>query len=769
MSVDRRTFLKHAALASAAAVAPVGLTATAVARAASEPLWNRAPCTLCGVGCGLLVAIRGGRAIAVKGDVESPTGRGLACVKGYHAIQALYGRDRITHPLVRRNGTLVETTLEEAWSIIAARLRATIAQHGADSVGVCGSGQWSVTDAYVAAKLCKGGIGTNNVDTDARLYSASASTALRSTFGLDGPAGCYDDIETADVFVLWGHNMAESDPVLFSRLLERRRIDPAVRIVDVGTRTTRTSYAADRTLLHAPHAEIAVANAICHELVQRRSVNREFVDQHVAFARGTPAPGYGLDDRVIADDDIAPATYAEYVRFLAGYAPERAAQIAGLGADDIRWLASLYGDRSRRVLSLWGSELNQHVRGTWTNNVLHNIHLLVGKVASPGNGAMGCTAQPSGSDAVHTAGASPDALPRGSVRNADDRQFAARTWGVPADRIAARPGRSAVALFRGLESGAVHFLWVQSTNPLASLPNAERYRRAAAGDSAFLVVSDAYPTASTAVADVVLPAALWLEREGVYGNGERRTQHCARVLRAPGVATADSWHMVEVARRMGLGALFPWQEATHVEEAWTEYVRFHVHPSHRPAPLAELRAQPGSLWPSVDGRETKWRYNTAHDPAADAGSGAFDFYGYADHRARVWLRPHSLPAESPDSEYPLWLVTGGVLEHAGTGTFTRRIPALHRAAPHAYVELNRDDARDLRIRDGDRVRLVTRRGSLVLEARIDFRSQPARGQVFVPAFDEATPVNRLTLDACCPLSGQPDYGKCAVRVESIPR
>jgi nitrate reductase (cytochrome) len=768
MSVDRRTFLKGAALASAAAVAPAGLAATAMSRAANAPVWHRAPCTLCGVGCGLLVAIRGGRAIAVKGDVDSPTGRGLACVKGYHAIQALYGRDRITRPLVRRAGALVETSLEEAWNVVAARLRATIAQHGADSVGVYGSGQWSVTDAYVATKLFKGGIGTNNVDTDTRLYSASASTALRSTFGLDGPAGCYDDIETADVFVLWGHNMAETDPVLFSRLLERRRTNPAVRIIDVGTRTTRTSYAADRTLLHAPHAEIALANAICHELVQRRSVNRDFVDRHVAFARGTTTPGYGLGELVITEDDVAPATYAEYVRFLVDYTPEGAARIAGLEADDIRWLASLYGDRSRMVLSLWGSELNQHVRGTWTNNVLHNIHLLVGKVATPGNGALSCTAQPSGSDAVHAAGASPDALPRGSVRNADDRLLAAQTWGVPVDRIAARPGRSALALFRGLESGAVRFLWVQAANPLASLPNTERYRRAAAGDTAFVVVTDAYHTASTAVADVVLPAALWLEREGVYGNGERRTQHCARVLRAPAEAAADSWHMIEVARRLGLGALFPWQEATHAEAAWAEYVRFLVRPSHRPAPLAELRAQPGSLWPSVNGRETKWRYSTAHDPAADRGIGAFDFYGYADHRARIWLRPHDQPAEAPDGQYPLWLVTGGVLEHAGTGTFTRRIPALHRAAPHAYVELNRADARELRVRNGERVRLVTRRGSLELEARIDFRSQPARGQVFVPVFDEATPINRLTLDACCPLSGQPDYGKCAVRVEAIP-
>jgi nitrate reductase (cytochrome) len=765
MSLDRRNFLKRAALASAVAVAPAGGAATAAARASGTPQWHRTPCRFCGIGCGLLVAIRGGRAVAIKGDLDSPAGQGLACVKGYHAIQALYGRDRITRPLVRRNGAMVETSLDEAYAVIAARLRDTIAQHGSDSVGVYGSGQWSVTDAYVAGKLFKGGIGTNNVDTSARLYSASASAALAATYGVDGAAGCYDDIDHADVFVLWGHNMAESDPVLFSRLLERRRTNPAVRIVDVATRTTRTSYAADRSLLHAPHAEIAVAHAVCHEIVQRRSVNRDFIAQHVSFARGRTSPGYGLDEHVLSADDASTASFAEYVRFLDGYDPDRIEGNAGVAAADIRWLASLYGDRSLKVLSLWGTELNQHVRGTWANNALHNIHLLVGKVASPGNGTLCCTAQPSGGDAVHAAGASPDGLPRGTVTSADDRRLAERMWGVPARRIPARPGRSALALFRGMESGSVHFLWVQASNPLASLPNATRYGRAAA--RAFLVVTEAYPTATTAAADVVLPAALWLEREGVFGSGERRTQYFPRVLAAPGDAAADGWHMIEVARRLGLAALFPWTESTHVDAAWAEYTGFLAGTAQQPAPLAELRARPGVLWPYSDGRETKWRYSTALDPAADARRGAFDFHGHADHRARIWLRPQEPAAEVPDAVYPLWLTVGRVLEHTGTGTLTRRIPALQRAAPRAYVELNRADAAELGIRAGDQARLTTRRGSLELEARIDFRSQPPRGQVYVPVFDETTPINRLTNDACCPLSGQPDYGKCAVRVERV--
>jgi nitrate reductase (cytochrome) len=754
MSVDRRTFLKGAAMASAAAIAPAGITAAGAARRGTT--WHRSACHLCGAGCGLLVAVQDGRAIAVKGDLESPVNRGLGCVKGYHAIQSLYGRDRITHPLVRRNGVLAETDLETAWEMIAARLRETLARHGPDSVGLYGSGQWSVTDAYIAAKLCKAGIGTNNIDTSVRLDHAAAATALAATYGIDGAPGCHEDIEHADVFVLWSHNMAETDPVLFSRVLERRRTKPDVRIIDIGTRTTRTSYAADRSLLCSPLSEIALAHAICHELVRRRLHNHAFVERHVAFARGAAAG-------TAAGEAATPASWTEYVRFLERWTPERAAELAGVPAEEIRWLASIYGDRARRTLTLWDSELNRHHQGVGVNNALHHIHLLTGKVATPGNGAFCCTAQPGGADTVHAGGASPDGLPRGTVHAAADRNRAASIWGVPADRIAARPGRTAPDLFRGLGDGRIRLLWVQASNPVATLPAVTRHRAALSSADAFLVVSEAYPTATTAIADVVLPSAMWIEREGVYGSSERRSLHCPRVVRAPGLARADGWHMIEVARRAGYGALFTWSEAAHVAEAWRELQRFE---SGLPS-LAQLRAGPGVLWPATAAGGTSWRFSTAHDTAADRARGDFDFYGNPDHRARIWLRPHEAPPESPDALFPLWLSTGAVLEHTGTGTFTRRIPVLQRAAPRAWVELNAADARTLGVRSGERVRVSTRRGSLELEARIDHRTQPPPGQIFVPTFDEAAPVQTLMPDAACPLSHQPAAGKCAARLERI--
>jgi nitrate reductase (cytochrome) len=237
------------------------------------------------------------------------------------------------------------------------------------------------------------------------------------------------------------------------------------------------------------------------------------------------------------------------------------------------------------------------------------------------------------------------------------------------------------------------------------------------------------------------------------------------MVEPPGEAMSDTWQMIEVARRLGFGRLFPWSRATHIAAIWAEYTRFHDTDKHRMAPLSELKSRPGVMWPYVDGRETKWRYNTAHDPAADRARGEYDFYGNADGRAWIWLRPYEAPPEVPDQEYPFWLSTGRVLEHWHSGTLTRRIPTLHRAVPRAYVEVNADDARELGVRNGESVRLVTRRGAMTIEARIDHRAQPPRGQVFVPFFDEALLVNELTLDAHCPISGQPDFKKCAVWVE----
>ena len=771
-STDRRAFLKRTAVASAAAAAAAIMPDVVFGESVTQNdqtrlTWKKTPCRFCGVGCGLLVAIEGGRAVAVRGDPDSPVNRGLACVKGYHSVQALYGQDRLTRAMVRRNGRLVPVPMREALDLVAQTLQETVAAHGKDSVAIYGSGQWTIPAGYVASKLFKGGLRTNNVEANARLCMSSAVTGFLTSFGLDEPMGCYEDIDHADVFVLWGANMAEMHPVLFSRMLERRQSRASVRIIDLATRTTRTSYAADRSLLFAPQSDLAIANAICHEIVARNALNQDFIDKHVSFKKGKINIGYGLTDDFRFTDEVSDASWSEYVDFLADYTPERAEEISGLPAADIRWLASLYADRSRKVMSLWCMGFNQHTRGTWINNLVYNIHLLVGKIATPGNSPFSLTGQPSACGTVREVGTLTHALPRGVVTNEEDRRFAADIWGVPEQNIDPRPTHHTVSMFRALDRGEIRFLWVQATNPMVTMPNLNRYRAGAAKDSRFLVVSDVYPTPTTDLADVVLPAALWFEQEGLFGNSERRTQHFEQMVDPPGEAMSDAWQLIEVARRMGLGALFPWDYDSHIEGIWNEYTRFHDNPKHRMAPLAELRAAPGIMWPYVDGQETKWRYNSAHDPAADAERGAFDFYGNPDHRAWIWLRPWEPPPEVPDAEYPYWLNTGRVLEHWHTGSLTRRIPTLHRAVPRAYVEIHREDARAIGIRNGEMVRLVSRRGSMEIQARIDYRAQPPRGQVFVPFFDESLLVNELTLDAYCPISAQPDYKKCAVRVEPL--
>lgn len=755
--VDRRDFLKIAAVASAAIAAP---PLRAEAFQGGEGVWKRTPCRMCGVGCGLLVRIQGGRAVAVKGDPESPVSRGMACVKGYYSVQALYARDRLTRALVRKDGRLVPASMPEALDVVAARLRDTRTRFGPDSVALYGSAQWTAGDAYVGARLFRGALGSRNVDTSARLHTASADAGYVGTYGLPGPPGSYDDIEHADVFVLWNVNLAETDPVLFSRMLERRRTSPAVRIIELATHTTRTSYAADRAFVVAPGSELVIANAICQEIVARDMANRDFIDRHVAFKRGPTDIGNGTSD-LLRTDESADARWEDFVRFLRDYTPERAQQVSGLAASDIRWLASVYADPARTVVSAWGATVSRQGRGTWVNNALHNVHLLVNKVASPGNAAIALSGQPGG------AALAADALGRRAGPLDDWRGRLARSWGSSPDRVDTREARPALSIFRALDRGDVRFIWIQATNPMVSLPDLSRFRAAARRDGRFVVVSEAYTTPTTDVADVVLPAAMWFERDGDFVNAERRIQHFAQLVRPPGDCLSDMEQMIEVARRLGHGSMFAGDASTRNAEVWEALRRLHNENLDELPPLARLEAEPGVLWPAPGGRETRWRYNTAHDPAASKALGRFDFYGHPDHRAWIWLRPHEPPEESRDREYPFWFSTGSVVEHWGTGSMTRRIPSLHQAMPHTYVEINRADARARGIRDGDTVRLTSRRGSVELEARIDHRSQPPRGCLFAPSFDEAVAVNLLTRDTCCPISGQPDYGACAVRVERV--
>ncbi len=768
-TLNRRTFLKRmaagAAMASAASLIP-GITFAdegQYAGLSGTLTWKKAPCRFCGVGCGLLIGIEDGKAVAVKGDPASPVNKGLACVKGYHSIMAIYGKDRIRQAMVRRNGKLESVPMEEALDLVAQKMTETIEQYGKDSVAMYGSGQWTIPDGYVASKFFRAGIGTNNVEANARLCMASAVTGFLSSFGADEPMGCYEDIDHADVFVLWGNNMAEMHPVLFSRILEQRLKRPEIEIIDLATRTTRTSKAADRSFIFKPHTDLALANGVCREIIKNGWVNHSFVDNHVSFKTGKTNIGYGLEDGFAFVDKAEATDFDGYTALVDPYTPEHVEETSGVSADDLRYLAGVYGDPNKKVMSLWCMGMNQHSRGTWINNLVYDIHLLVGKISTPGNSPFSLTGQPSACGTVREVGTLAHKLPKGVVANPEHRQFAADIWGVPVQKLDPKPGFHTMAMFRALDRGELRFMWIQVTNPMVTLPKLSRYRDGIKKDGRFIVVSDIYPTPSTDIADVILPTAFWIEREGLYGNSERRTQHFDGMLEPPGEAMSDSWQLIEVARRMGYGDLFPWDEKNHVEESWNEYIQFHEGPRHGMGSYEELKKKPGIMWPYVDGIETKWRYNAKYDPAAEGDS--FDFYAKPDHRAWIWFRPYEPPAEKPNAEYPFWLNTGRVVEHWHTGSMTRRIPILHQAMPRGYAELNKNDANRMGIRTGDSVRLTSPRGSIVIPAAVEERGSPPEGQVFVPFFDETMLINELTLDSMCPISKQPDYKKCAVRVE----
>ncbi|MCB0759913.1 MAG: molybdopterin-dependent oxidoreductase [Flavobacteriales bacterium] len=764
---NRRTFLRRMAKLSAMAAATAMFPGimfpneqlAAIPNGSID--WKKAPCRFCGVGCGVLVGIQQGKAVAVKGDPKSSVNKGLCCVKGYHSIMALYGADRLTKPLVKENGKYVEKTMDEALQLIAEKMKETIKDYGKDSVSIYGSGQWTIPDGYVASKLFKGCIGTNNVEANARLCMASAVTGFMSSFGIDEPMGCYEDIDHANVFVLWGNNMAEMHPVLFSRLLDQR-MNRGSKIVDFATRTTRTSTAADKSIMFKPQTDLAVANSICYEIVNNGWVNERFIENHCNFSKGLTNIGYGMEDKYSFQDKPEMIDFDTYKEFLKDYSPEKVEKISGVSARDIKYMASLYGDPNVKVMSLWCMGANQHTRGTWINNLIYNIHLLTGKISSPGNSPFSLTGQPSACGTVREVGTLTHKLPHGVVMNEEHRKEAAKIWDVPINNIDPKPSYHTVEMFRALDRGEIRFMWIQVTNPMVTMPKLKRYRDAAKKEGRFIVVSDIYPTPTTDIADVILPSACWIEREGMYGNSERRTQYFEQMIEPPGQAISDTWQIVEVARRMGFGKQFAYKKETHIEEIYNEYRRFHDNKKHNMAPLEVLKSQPGAMWPYVDGKSTKWRFNAAYDPACTQGE--FDFYGKPDHRAVIWQRPYEQAAEEPDADYPFWLNTGRVIEHWHTGSMTRRIPVLHKAMPQAYVELNPEDAMKMGIQNGDPVKLTSRRGDIILPASINERGMPVRGQVFVPFFDEGMLINEITLDAFCPISKQPDYKKCAVKI-----
>jgi nitrate reductase NapA len=826
MRVTRRDFVKQSAIAAGFAAAgwPAAEASNVPTHSGlTELKWSKAPCRFCGTGCGVNVAVRDGRVVATHGDVLAEVNRGLNCVKGYFLSKIMYGADRLTKPLLRKsngrydkNGQFTEVSWDEAFDTMASHWKRTLEAKGPKAIGMFGSGQWTIFEGIAANKLMKAGFRSNNIDPNARHCMASAAYGFMRTFGMDEPMGCYDDIEHADAFVLWGSNMAEMHPILWTRVTDRRLSNPHVKVAVLSTFEHRSFDLADLPVVFTPQGDLAMLNFIAHHIISTNRVNRDFVDRHTTFRRGVDRIGYGLRPEHALQRDAAdaekpgegtPMSFEEYATYVSTYTVEHASKISGVPGDQLVALAELYADPKVKVTSFWTMGFNQHTRGVWANNLVYNIHLLTGKISTPGNSPFSLTGQPSACGTAREVGTFSHRLPADMmVANPAHRAHAEELWHVPPGTIAPEAGWHAVEQTRRLRDGDMNCYWIQVNNNLQAGPNInEEGLKAYRNPDNFIVVSDAYPTVTAMAADLVLPTAMWVEKEGAYGNAERRTQFWHQLVKPPGEARSDAWQLLEFSKRFaiedvwppalvaaagaagkslydvlfrnGVVDAFPLAELDPAYEnddarhfgfyvqkgLFEEYAAFGRGHGHDLAPYETYHRTRGLRWPVVDGKETLWRYREGTDPYVEAGTG-FQFYGNADKRAVIWALPWQPAAESPDEEYDLWLTTGRVLEHWHSGSMTMRVPELYQAVPGALLYIHPDDAEARGLRRGDVARVVSRRGEVRVRVETRGRNKPPRGLVFVPWFDASVLINKVTLDATDPISKQTDFKKCAVKV-----
>ncbi|UCV19548.1 nitrate reductase catalytic subunit NapA [Ferribacterium limneticum] len=834
MKLNRRDFIKANAAAAAMSAAGLSAPGTAVAQGKDEIRWDKAACRFCGTGCGVLVGTQEGRVVATQGDPDAPVNRGLNCIKGYFLSKIMYGADRLKTPLLRmkdgkydKNGEFAPISWKQAFDIMEEKAKATLKAKGPNGLAMFGSGQWTVWEGYAAAKLMKAGFRTNNLDPNARHCMASAVAGFMRTFGIDEPMGCYDDIEHADAFVLWGSNMAEMHPILWTRITDRKLSNKGVKVAVLSTFEHRSYELADIPMIFKPQTDLAILNYIANYIIQTGKVNQAFVDKNINFKKSATDIGYGLrpthalekdatsngypgaDGKPKGDTGKSEAiTFDEFKKFVSEYTAEKVSKLSGVAEKDLKALAELYADPKVKIVSFWTMGFNQHTRGTWANNLCYNIHLLTGKISEPGNSPFSLTGQPSACGTAREVGTFSHRLPADMVvTNPEHRKHTEELWQLPEGTIPDKVGLHAVAMARALKDGKVNFYWQQCNNNMQAGPNInEELYPGWRKPENFIVVSDPYPTVSAMAADLILPTAMWVEKEGAYGNAERRTQFWRQQVKAPGEARSDLWQVMEFAKRFKMEEVWPAEllakapklkgktmydalfangvvnkyktnetaagfdndESKHFgyyvqKGLFEEYASFGRGHGHDLAPFDTYHQARGLRWPVVGGKETLWRFREGYDSYVKKGEGV-KFYGHKDGKAIIFALPYQPPAESPDKEFDLWLSTGRVLEHWHTGTMTRRVPELYKAFPDAVLFMHPDDAKARGLQRGMEVKVASRRGEIQLRVETRGRNKPPRGLVFIPFFDAGRLVNKLTLDATCPISKETDYKKCAVKV-----
>jgi nitrate reductase NapA len=917
MGLSRRDFLKSSVAGATAATVgmPLSKQAEAAVKAGeADWQWDKGVCRFCGTGCGIMIATKDGRIVATKGDPDAPVNRGLNCIKGYFNGKINYGKDRLTQPLLRmtdgkfdKKGKFHPISWDQAMDIMEEKMRWAMKEKGPHGISIFGSGQYTIHEGYAAAKLMKAGFRSNNIDPNARHCMASAVVGFIQTFGIDEPAGNYDDIEYTDTAVLWGANMAEMHPILWSRITNRRLTHDKMRVVNLTTYGNMSSDIADTEIIFSPSGDLAIQNYIAREIVKRDAIDWDFVNKHTVFATGPYDIGYGFrpknaekyasaaemetfkneqvhvldkyeaiaqrrkEGEAVKQKNTATAgkhwliSFDDFKAALEPYTLDFVAEVAKGDPDEpmdqfkakLQQLADLYCEKNRKLVSYWTMGFNQHQRGSWVNEQAYMNHLLTGKQCKPGEGAFSLTGQPSACGTAREVGVFAHRLPADMVvDNPQHREHAEHLWKLPPKTLNPKVGSHFVKIMRDLEDGNILFSLTQVNNPWQNTANMNHWIKAARDMNNFIVVADAYPGVSAKVADLILPAAMINEKWGAYGNAERRTQVWRQQILPPGQARGDTWMLLELSKRFKLkdvwgeqplpglkeegfpdGKLpsvldeavkmgyspestlyevlfatpdnkkYKWPDqavarghGNHIADllgdGWfpekalfEEYRKFGTGHAHDLAPFDVYHDDKvrGLKWPVIekDGKwvETAWRFNEKYDTYCKPGSG-FDFYGGAmkalpsgnldtitdpnkkslANKAKIFFRPYASPVEKPDANYDLWLCTGRVLEHWHSGTMTRRVPELHRAVPEAVCWINTKDADAKGLKRNDLVYVESRRGKVKVRLETGGRNRVPRGLVYVPWFDEGVLINKVTLDATCPLSKETDYKKCAVKV-----
>ncbi len=722
--------------------------------------WVRGACLLCSNGCGLEVTVAGGAMVGMRGRADDRVNHGRLGPKGLYGWQGQQ-HDRLTTPLIRRDGRLVETDWDTAMSAIVARSRALLHERGPHSHAFYTSGQLTIEEYYTLAVIGKAGIGTPHMDGNTRLCTATASVAFQESFGSDGQPGSYADVDSCDAIFLYGHNVAETQSVLWARMLDRLDGPEPPRLVCVDPRRTRV---AERATVHLPilnGTNLALMNALTHELIARGAVDRAYVDAHTIG-------------------------FADLERLTAGTTPEWAAEICAVPADDIRRAADVFAT-SDRVVSTCSMGFYQSHQATSASCAVNNLHLLRGMLGRPGAGILQMNGQPSAEN-NREAGCGA-ALPGfRNWANPDHVRELADLWNVDIDTIPHKAGPTpAMEIMRLVEMGSVGFLWIAGTNPAVSMPDTQRIRSLLGGDQCFVVASDGYRTETTDLADVVLPAALWAEKTGTFTNVDRTVHLQQQAVDPPGQARGDLDIWVDYARRLGLhdrdgNALPGWSTPRDAFAAWKACSAGHLC-DYSALTYEALDARGGIQWPvtaaAPDGTERLYadgRFATdadfcetyGHDLATAKALGRDEYVALgADGRAILKGAPFEPAYETPDAEYPLRLTTGRTVYHWHTRTKTKRAPQLQDAAPAMWVELSAHDAGALGVREGDIVEVASRRGRIEAPARISY-IRP--GVVFAPwhyGGHALTAANELTLTAWDPISHQPEFKVAAVSVRRV--